>query len=477
MSLSTLAKARAILDEVARREQERALERFVPSPPQARFFTSPAFIRVFSGANNSGKSTALVADGMAEALGYEPWTRRERRNPPARVMFVAESFLHAAGQDLIPIIQRFLPKSMIAGSPERMANGRIHMWHLKNGSLIKLMSYDQEATEFEGTKWSYIGFNEPPPRKLWAPCLRGATKGDGRIAFAATPVGADSAWMVVDLLERADGEYVDWITADGEHTFFASEAAKVKFEAGLDSDEREARLHGRPQSLTGRVYKQFDEGRHVLRGDAAERVRAYVADPAVPKGLVIDPHDRRPFAMAWFLVTPSNEIVFFHEWPDFEFHRAKSCDLDVPAYADLIRRTEADLGITITWRLMDPNYGVSRRVISNESIRDAFDRQRLSFDTDIDDKVADGHTAVKQLLNEDRLFLVPECRNLLFAFRFYCWKEDADKSGLVAREQPAEIGKDFADLVRYAAMRGCRYFDPRERARLRNQTPTEQLVP
>jgi hypothetical protein len=479
MDIGKLALAQQVQAELERRQNERALQDYRPrTDPQRRFHDSPAFIRVMSGSNVSGKTTALVAEACAVALGYRPWTGEvlESKGPP-RVMLCGASFTHAADQDLVPFIEKFLPPSQIlpgSAGRARLANGRVHKWTLKTGGVLKLMSYDQDPTEFEGTKWTLIGFNEPPPRTLWAACLRGAVKGAGRIAFAATPCGSDSAWMVNELFEKADGKFCEVITADMDagHSFLTPEEI-AQFKEGLDPDEYEARVHGRPQSLTGRVYKQFDEGIHVLRGDAAEAMRRLVADPTVPKGLVVDPHDRRPFFCAWFLVTPENELVFFAEHPEGDYSRMKSSNLDVEDYHDLFTRFEDDRGFRPVWQLMDPNFGVQRRVVSLESIRDKFDTLGRCFETNIVDSIQDGHTAVKLLLNERRLFVLESCPNIIRGFRFYCWKDQPDATGLVVPEKVSEVGKDPMDCVRYAAMADVRYFDPT----FRPKAEVGQLVP
>lgn len=473
MDISKVALGKAVAAELERRKNERALEDYRPrTEPQRLFHASEAFIRVMSGSNMSGKTTALVVDSCAAVLGYQPWDGKQLELPPQRVMLCGSSFTHAADQDLIPFIDKYLPPSQVK-SVDRLANGRRHKWTLKNGSILKLMSYDQDPTEFEGTKWNRIGFNEPCPRTIWAACLRGALKGrindggiptEGRIAFAATPCGADSAWMITDLYEKADGKFVDWITADMDRgESFLDEEGIRQFKEGLDPDEYEARVHGRPQSLVGRVYKQFDDQVHVLRGDAADRMRALVADPTIPKGLVVDPHDRRPFFCAWFLVTPENELVFFAESPEGNFAKMKGSNTDVEGYEQQFREFEARLGFRPVWQLMDPNFGIQRRVVSLESIRDKFDTLGRSFDTDIVDSIQDGHTAVKLLLNERRLFVLENCENLQRGFRFYSWKDQLDASGQLVPEKVSEVWKDPMDCVRYAAMADCRYFDPQYR--------------
>ena len=466
MSVQDIAGAQALLEEIQRRAVERALQDYVPSAPQQKFHKSGAHLRLMTGANVTGKSTALVTEAIATALGYRPWTGERLKPPPTRSMLVVASFTHSSGEDVTPLIDKYLPPSQLLGV-DRLANGKRHKWTLKNGSIIKLMSFEQAIIEFEGTGWDLIGFNEPPPYAIYTACVRGAAKRNGRLAFAMTPVGVNAGWVFTRIIQGQDklpGE-VDVITADmdkGES--FLTEDALRKFKSQIDPDEYAARVHGEFKQLQGRVYKQFDEDRHVIKGDALARVRALIADPTVPKGLVTDPHDRKPFAMAWFLVTPAGERVFFHEWPEYNFDDARGCEIDVSGYADLIRKTEADLGISpVAWRLIDPNFGVQRRVVSLESIRDRFDREGLCFDSDIDDRIEAGHLAVKALLNENLLLIAENCANMRRAICLYCWADGRDSAGNIVKEKPEESGKDFCDLIRYMAMSVGGYYDPTPR--------------
>lgn len=466
MSAGAIEQARQLLEEMARRERSRALERYRPSEVQAAFHAAPERIRLFLGANASGKTTALVVEAICVALGREPWSGRILKMPPRRVMLCVSNFTHSAGEDLQTILEHFLPEDELVGT-DRLANGKVHKYRLRNRSVIKLMSYEQNPYEFEGAKWDWIGYNEPPPRAIFIPCMRGIAKSDGRMAFAMTPLGADAAWIFSELYSKVDepGSGISAVVADMDrgHSFLTP-AAMADFKARLDPDEYEARVHGRFRHLMGRVYKQFDRSRHVISGqDAQDAVRRLVQDPAVPKGCVVDPHDRRPFAIAWFLVDTEGKIVFFDEWPRDLHYKMRSHHFAVDDYARLIREIEGQHGFDPVWRIMDPNFGVQRRVVSDESIRDCFDKLGLCFDTDVDDSLTEGHVAVKERLNAGTLQVMPGCRNLIHSFENYCWN-DAGAEDLVTKERPAEFGKDFADTVRYAVMSRPVYFNPADNA-------------
>lgn len=483
--MSTLSEliqsGRDLEGEFRRRHKAQTLERYDPKAKrgkQEEFHQSLAFIRILASANGCGKSTALVNEGYANILGYRPWdgtTNGLTRNRPVRVLFCVEDFQHSAEEDLVPMLEAaIIPESII--KIERLATGKPHKWHLKDGSIVKIMSYNQDKLAFEGSVWDYVGFNEPPPRQIFAGLLRGATKIGGRLAFAMTPIGEESAWIHDELYEigyssdNPDGDPdIHCITANiWDDGFHRSDEDKRKFVSRLDADEREAREWGRFKFLVGRIYKRFDESVHVLDPDV---VLPLLSDPRVPIGIVCDPHDRRPFAIGWFLVTPRNEIIFFDESPSGEYHHTiKSSDKSVSHYAEEMRAFEA-AHHSCNWYLMDPNYGKQRRVETLQSIQEAFEDEGFFFDTDIRDSLPEGHLAVKEYLgwdtgqpmsdeNRPKIYFTSNCINLIYAVKKYSWKSHRHETASSVTSKPGELGKDFADLIRYTCIYGCHYHDP-----------------
>lgn len=458
-----ISAAEKAIQEVRRRERERELERYRPSPKQAAFHQAPHPWRLYLGSNGSGKTTALVAEAVSYALGYRPWDGSEVKTPPVKVALVSQSFTHSNVEDIVPKIEKYLPNSRIVHRG-RLANGKVHKYEVDNGSTISLFSYEMDPSAFEGLDFDFVGLNEPPPRSIYVALLRGVSKCKGKIAFAMTPIGSESAWVHDELASVASPD-IFTVTAHIDDSFM-DQAAKARFLASLTDEEKEARAYGRFPHLVGRVYREFDAGVHSLSSDL---VRSYVEDPTIPKGLVIDPHDRKPFAMAWFLVTPKGHTIFYREWPEGNYVSMKSCSFSVAEYAQLIQEIETEPGIV--WRLMDPNYGVATRAVTGESIVDRFARHCLYFETNIEDSLANGHLAVKEALLYDRdrpvsdencprVYITDECPNLRYAFEHYVWRDRQQDVGVRIREQPAEVGKDFADLIRYVAVSGLGYYDP-----------------
>lgn len=468
--MKAFSESEKILSELRRRYRERALVRYVPSRPQGILHDSDRKIRLYIGANGTGKTTWGIAEASAWCLGERPWNGSVTRVPPCRVAVVCTNFTHSALEDVTPKIEGFLPGSRVI-KRHLLANGKVHRWDLDNGSTLTLLSYAMDPADLEGLDYDFVIFNEPPPRSHYVALLRGVSKRNGYLAFAMTPLGSESAWIYDELYAVAGTDPdISQVTATHEDMFM-DEHSKKLFYAGLNEDEREARWEGRFRHLVGRVYKEFDSGVHVIRESLLPQVQKWVTDGTIPKGMVIDPHDRKPFAIAWFLINPVGHVIFFKEWPEDEYNSYRSCDYSVPQYAKLIFDTEKNLKISpVIWRLCDPNYGIARRSVTGESIVDRFSELGLSFDAEIHDGLEDGHLAVKEKLMWDdkrpfgddncpRLYITPECQNLAYAFSHYCWSSKNNPDGLL-KEKVVEHGKDFADLIRYVCVSNLGYFNP-----------------
>jgi hypothetical protein len=217
-----------------------------------------------------------------------------------------------------------------------------------------------------------------------------------------------------------------------------------------DPDELLARTKGKFIHLSGLIYKQFNRGIHL--------VEPFDIPQDWPRYCVLDPHDRKPFALGWFCVNPTGDIFFYDEWPEDEFHNLKTCDKTVKDYADVIWIKEGK--DTIYRRVIDPNFGNKKSASSGKTIKEEFVELGIHFIDGNDDIVA-GHLKVKDYLKYDKekniqpkLFFFSTLRNFIYGFEHYVWD---DYKGKIADDKdlkqiPKDKNKDFPDLVRYGLM-------------------------
>lgn len=374
-----------------------------------------------------------------------------------------------------------------------------HEWYAtvkfpKEGWTIHFKTVDQDAKTFESANVGIMIFDEPPPQSLYR-AASSRLRAGGIILIPATPllsaswffdeivnkvgIDGDKYWQKVscwtNCVERAGEWDLDtWgIQKKGNLT-----ESNIHFTLNqYDPDERPAREFGDFMYLSGVVYKTYHQ---TLKG-IDYHFRNVNNDPMRSNDylwrMIIDPHDRRPPSVIWVRYDKWMRRRVIREWPSIyddcynglPFHKIKSADPYV--VKDFVRmwiQIEEDLMIRperMKTGVMDPNFGRKPNSVSGlmiyEEYQAEFRRQGRprGFRTDVIDDLATGHKAVKNLLKPtadgDLMFAIDKsCYNTDYGMRNYQFKEwegkIADEKEI--REEVKEIGKDFADLVRYDIM-------------------------
>lgn len=454
-------------EELRLRKLQNPIRYYKPHEKQRRFHESQKRIRLFCGGNRSGKSTAGIAEDLAFALGKSSWQEEDGRDLPecpTKGLIAAPDFINSHKKVIVPKLKELAPKSFFK-KIERGQHGVESRFYCTNGSVIDLMSYDQDHMKYEGADYDWAHFDEPPPRDIWIAVRRGLLDRGGRAWFTLTPLR--EPWIFDEIHSQAGfDDSIDTFQVDIRDNPYLIPEEVDEFEKSLTIDEQEARLHGKWMHLTGLVYKEFSRDVHV--------VKDFKIPMEWPKGLVVDPHDRKPFAMAWFAVNPKNDIYFYDEWPDEPFHEIRSADWIIDDYAGIVKQKEKSFSDSIRWRIMDPNFGRAIDVRNKLTIAEEFEPHGLYFDTEVDDGIERGHLAVKQTLrylkdkpissiNKPKLFFLERCWNTIFGMEHYQWDEFVKAESKGFKEKPKQRYKDFPDLVRYTIMFEP-YYQPLEMA-------------
>lgn len=192
---------------------------------------------------------------------------------------------------------------------------------------------------------------------------------------------------------------------------------------------------------------------------------------------IIDPAGAKNWFMCWIAVDPSDTWWVYREWPSRheygEWARyangkwqtgeaAKSLGLGMRDYVDLIARLEADDGALPYERLIDPRLGQARYQGENGQssiIEDLADHGVVCVPApgiDIEDglqalqtKLAWNTKAPRDGINRPHFFISEHCGNIIHSLGEY----DATPA--------SEALKDPVDVLRYAAVDGIRYVDPK----------------
>lgn len=460
---------------------------YQPHPKQSFFHRAGCRTKLFLGSNQSGKTTAMLAEILSWAIGRRLWSDEPVLHPvtglpikpPIRAMIGALDYVTSHSETIIPKMRELLPLEIFVKQLEKIQGRVVHRLQFYNGSSIKLMSYQSDPGAWEGPTYHIAAFDEPPPNWAYIATKRGCMKHLAPILFSMTPL--EEPWIYDQLFTAESSVHVSReqdlkgvkktsifvTTVDLDENPYLDPVAKAEFVRGLDDEQREARQHGRFKHLMGRVYKTFSDDYHMMSEESYDAWQK-AWDRSWPSGFVVDPHDRKPFAMGAFVVTPRDEVVWVWEWPSFDFYEAKSCDLKIEDYAKVLRGAEEQLKLErVVWWWMDPNFGRTRSVASGRTTQEDFEAHGIWFDTEVDDDIASGHLQVREWLGKppqkpSRMYWAPHLRNFRKGMSHYTWENwEKGRSERAPKERPADRYKDFPDLVRYALKGGARWI-PRE---------------
>ncbi len=382
------------------------------------------------------------------------------------------------------------------------ANKTISHYRLVNGDRVHCYSYEQylkagrkegSANVFQQAMFYAFLWDEVPPPGARVSTRRGLVRarsaGWGREIIAATPIRSPVLFDKVYKAARNKGGDQNHIYAI-EFSIYDNPSltpdAIEEIIHDYPAEELEARVHGRFLHLAGRIYDMFDDSVHVWDEDEYDPLVTFetqgnAVDDQEPSDwpiiMSLDPHDRKPWAMGWYALSPTGDMVCVREWPDQPIEKMQSARrFGFDDYAERIREVELTLPggpSRVLWREIDPNFG--RRGVTaskGKSIRDELRTLGYYFRDDVIDRKPDGHAAVSTLLrydteqplselNRPKLFVLSRCRNHIWSFGCYTHPEHVDPDKPPPKN-PKEQGKDHMDCVRYAVMRKPRHRDWRE---------------
>jgi len=488
LSRETLEARAAALLELSTRQKDNPLYWYDYASDKIRaFHRSRAAMRILAGGNRSGKSHSGVAEGCAAALGYRPWVLRELGLPPPEHPWVRPGSLP---EDAIVFngagVRISVPGDLlfVSGLPMKRGIGEVlhpkvkqligpfikQEWmahggcpaavELKNGTKIHYASDEMDSMAFEGTNSTYILIDEPIKKRHYTAIRRGAIDQFARLHMSFTPIGPNAAWVFKDFYQEKDKSRVEtFCTSIFDNKFLPPEAVKdFTDDPALSELEKQARLYGRFMHLSDRIYTNFNSDVHVIPPFKVPH-HWYL-------GMVTDPHSIKPWAIAYFAVSPRGDIYFFQEWPVADFTKIRRDSRSCAEYANLLRQLDADLPIYV--RFMDPNYATRSETVRGHyipSLDSEMSRYGLAFDSNINDDLEYGEGKVRQLLaydatrpvdalNRPRLYFFETCPNLIRAMEFYTFKTVRNSTYNEPDESKRdETYKDFADVVRYVAVK------------------------
>ena len=340
------------------------------------------------------------------------------------------------------------------------------------------MTYDQSSQQAAGANLGLVLMSEPPPQSLFTECI---TRLSGNGMLIAEFTRLDLSAFIDEYVEAGalllDGKKVGEVrvvTADIEdscrdhHNGHQAHSAIEATIAAWPQEEREARRTGKPLNLSGRIYPKWGEENEIevlpeYHQECWEQGKVRISS-------VLDPHDRKPWAMGWFATFPNEDVIAICEWPPFDFHTSKSSPINhIEDYRGVILETEAELWPVVERRI-DPNFGQAPKAGTGQSVRTMLAMpcrdctKNKEFENKCEhklfyglspDAINDGHALVRSAIGDSSAGVRPKlfalksaCPNICRGMRRYAYREFKDEHRGTS-EAPEMVSKDFPDVVRY----------------------------
>ena len=480
-----------------------------PNQPAAdRIHRSLAAVIGAGGGNRAGKTDTVLAEIAACATGIFPEMYAAefaaKFRGPIRARICIESLKTVLHPVLLPKLKWWMWNGIDEPGGARGHWGWIPRMCLKDGawdkswseklttltvlcrdpenhgrvlgeSVIQMMSFDQDASDFASGSFHIVQMDEPPPFAIWRENQARVLDVRGRIFLTMTWPDDPSIpvdWIYDEVYEKGqDGPNkaagVEWIELGSLDNVNNDAQAIEAATQNWDEQTKSVRLRGQPLRFSNRVHPLFtDRAGHwcftcsrpcVPDGDycGCERRSAdiggycHVADfevqPHWPTVYLLDPHPRKPHDMLWVTVDPNDDMLVVEEAEIAEDPAGTK------AYCGEI---ETALGLGVALRLMDPNMGRSPADSRRErSWQDEFADAGLYCDLADDSDVGRGR--VNEALKPDamtrrpRLVFHPRCTIAAQHMKRYVWGDFRRSADRDLKQVPKDKYDDMPALLRY----------------------------
>ena len=476
-----LNEARELLRHLEIRKRVKPLEFFKDLHYQHLFDVCKSKIRGVFGGNRAGK-TAIGAKYVIEfALKKK-----------SRVWVCAETeevSINIQQRKIWELLPKTETKYCYYDEINGFRNGKIVF---KNGSMLRFKTYKQGTEAFASDDCDLIWDDEEPPYEIYREQRMRLIDRDGEMIFTMTALKGVTE-LISELYDNHDvieSKYSELLQEDlprviekngakffmlwtNENPHISQERLREDIKV-LSRSEIKSRIHGIPLNMAGRIYPTFSKLVHVVTEDM-------LPTRLVTLYMVLDPHDRKPWAMQWWAVDKTGTCYCIREYPwGKNFNDMEFDDKSYDDYVSVIRNVEAELleiyGRSVAVRIIDPNFGHKTVQLAKRSkgsakttpVKQLLERG-LKFKDGID-AIEAGHIQVRKALHyvqkdgeiivQPKCFIYEKCENSIRHALRYSWKDLETSDGdAKAKPQITQKHKDYCDLKRYFFMANPHYIE------------------
>lgn len=337
----------------------------------------------------------------------------------------------------------------------------------EHSAMDVVSAINPDPNILEGWEGQWFHMEEPIPRDPYIRTIRGSRSVWGfKCSGALTPIS--DPWMFHDLKRKADGVKIAWLEAD-----WTTNKSNLNpdyydnLKSQLTKDEIEARMYGRYSFLLGLVFKEFNRDIHMMKQEV------WYPPPEWQRYRAIDVASmRKPQAVSYVAVSPAGKYYIYHEiWEfmtnsdmakalkDYEEYERSMGVPDIPmletdpeyAYNTIYYTSWIDpLSSTV-----DPQTGVS----TMEQLENMGIQMLLPGSKDVTTRTR----IMKQLLEDERLFVAQHCYETIRNFESYSLKPDRPDVSDTALNKPRDKDNDMMENIGRILIVQPRHVDPKHR--------------
>lgn len=265
-----------VKDDVKAKEHEACCKLFRgPNPIQQQLLEAwenqQYKVFTFTGANRIGKTTIGAVIALSTLFGEWLWNGKKIKFShahPRKVRYIGQDWEKHIKAVVEPELKKWWP-TLRPVKTKKNNFGIDAIWiDEKTGSILEIMSNNQESDLHEGWSGDLIVYDEPPKRDIRVANARGLVDRCGRELFCMTLL--KEAWVDREVIRGTNEDGTPDTTIFNIHGdilvnvgYGITQEGITQFSKTLKDDEKDARLKGVPSYMSGLVYPKYDRHKHL----------------------------------------------------------------------------------------------------------------------------------------------------------------------------------------------------------------------